>query len=352
MDDSTPARSGESRASWLRRSTEERASATRSFYNGNLAALPPDIAQRLCREIQADRTLAKHFELVVGRFLQVLGASVDYEVEGAEGRRVDWLARFDDGLASIEATLPSANSIVGETLRAAQRIVDLAVRLAPPGWFVMIRRVPRFEPNERLEPVRSLLRRRLASAPPATANARWTIKEDLDERGVLSIDLLARSDLTAPAAWGSSPAVGFRDNTSEVVVRAIHDKRDQVRGAHRPVLIALCTDGFGPHQVDAFDDALFGHADWSQEAGGTRLADGAFRPTPVGKEPTFAGALVFANLGMVDGPDPTLYMHPRYRGPLPGGLAGLRRRYVTDGRVEESSPLRVGLLGEIGWPRG
>ena len=352
VDDPTPGRNGESRAAWLRRSTWDRAAETREFYNRNLAALPVDIAKRLCRELHADRTLAKHFELVVGRFLQLLGASVEYEVEGVEGRRVDWLGRFDDGTVSVEATLPIANGVVGDTVRASQRIVDLAVRLAPPGWYVMIHRVPQFGPNESLRPLRARLRERYAAVPSPVPDARWTIEEDLDLHGIFGIDLVARPEPSAPAIWGAGPAVGFGDDTSTVVTRAINGKRDQVRGAVRPVLIALCTDGFGSYEVDKFDVALLGHTVWQQWNGDTRFEpDGAFRPTPVGKEPTFAGALVFASLGMRGGPDPILYLHPRYRGVLPAALATLRRRYAGEREVAESPPARDGILDGLGWPR-
>src|SRR6266540_46077 len=93
--DPTPARADESRLAWLARSTWSRAVATRAFYNSNLAALPPEIAQHLCTELRRDRSEAKYFELVVGRFLQILGAErLDYEVPGSEGRRVDWTAQF------------------------------------------------------------------------------------------------------------------------------------------------------------------------------------------------------------------------------------------------------------------
>src|SRR5687768_3788168 len=101
--DPTPERSRESTSAFLRRSTWQGAVEMRSFYNRNLSELPVVARERLCRDLHKDRTLSKHFELVVGRFLQVLGAtSIEYEAQDTSGRSVDWLAEFDDGRVSVE----------------------------------------------------------------------------------------------------------------------------------------------------------------------------------------------------------------------------------------------------------
>lgn len=95
-DDPTVGRERETRGAFLRRSTWERARDMRRFYNENLAALPPEAAAKLCRALHRDRTEATHFELVVGRLLQILGAEVEYEAPGKQGRKVDWLAHFQE----------------------------------------------------------------------------------------------------------------------------------------------------------------------------------------------------------------------------------------------------------------
>jgi hypothetical protein len=351
VEDPTEGPNGESREAWLGRSTSDLAVKTREFYNRNLAALPLDIGRRLCREIHADRGLAKHFELVVGRCLQLLGASVEYEVPGAEGRRVDWLAQFDDGSVSVEATLPITNAVVGDTFKASQRIVDLAVQLAPRGYGVSVSLVPRIGQSDSLRPLRAVLTKAFAAVPPAASDAHWTLTEDLDPHGLLRIHLYGRSDPSAAAAWSSGPGVGFRDDTSIVIARAIDGKRDQVRGAAKPVLIALGTSGYGGHDVEQFDKALLGHPTWSQDTGGFQFElTGAFRPTPVGKEPTIAGALVFGAVAS-GGKDPILYLHPRFRGDLPAAIVTLRRRYAGDREVEEIPPARDGILEGLEWPR-
>jgi hypothetical protein len=337
VDDPTPGRDREHRAAWLDRSTWGRAVEMRRFYNENLSALPPTIRDRLCRELKRDRTLAKHFELVVGRYLQLLGAQIDYEVPSPSGRRVDWVGHFPDGTVRVEATVPIANAVIGNTLAASARLVELAVRSAPRGWWVMVHAVPRFSANESLRSLRALLLERYATVPAPVLEARHEIEIDLDDRGDLRLALIARSPASEPAAYGGGPAVGFADDTHVVIQRAIDGKRRQVRDAPKPVLIALCTNGFGTHEVEKFDRALLGPT-------------GSFRPDPPGKEPTVAGALVFANLEMRGGPDPILYRHPRYQGPFPQALEGLRQRTATSDDVEDRPATREGTLAGLGWP--
>ena len=349
-DDPTDPVEGESRVSWLGRSTTSWATQLRAFYNRNLAALPLPVAERLCRELQVDRSLAKHFELVVGRFLQVLGAiELEYEIEGSEGSRVDWRAQFADGAVSVEATQPLVNAVVGETTRARRAAEAMAIREAPPGWLVWVRHVPAVGPNESLQPLRRVLRASYRSAPAATRGSKFTIDERIEEQRV-QITLIGSREPTAPARWGGGGAVAFRDDTSEVVAKAIDGKRRQARGAARPVLIALCTNGWGVSEVEEFDGALLGRLNWS-DSGALRFDHiGAFRPVPAGKDPTFAGALIFANLGMLGGPDPILYLHPRFRGTLPAAITGLRQRYARDDGIQEVDGIRTGLVATLGWP--
>ena len=51
-----------------------------------------------------------------------------------------------------------------------------------------------------------------------------------------------------------------------------------------------------------------------------------------GREPTWAGALVFLNVGFMGGPDPVLYLYLRFGGRLPEVLLALEKRSY-DARV-------------------
>jgi hypothetical protein len=288
--DPTSARRGERTGDWLARSTSVRAVDCRRFYNLNLAALPNDASTDLCGRLRRDRSQAAHFELVVGRLLQVLGAIVlRHEVAGTEGRAVDWTASFPDGTVSVEATAPAVNAVIGEEVKAADPVMDMLLDVAPLGWHPIVVSVPRFARNERLQWVRRQLAERLADLPNGAPGQEHEIRIEL-ENGVLEVALLRASDPTMRPTDVSGPIVGYLDNTSEVVHRAVAGKRRQVRGATKPVLAALYTAGFGSHEVDKIDIALFGRTVAHQGR-----SDLTFDPSGVfgrgAGDPTFGSAL-------------------------------------------------------------
>jgi len=280
--------------------------------------------------------------LVVGRFLKLLGAeSLEYEVPGSEGRQVDWLARFPDGPVSVEVTAPMANSVVGETIKARNAAIQMIVREAPPGWHVMVLSVPVFEPNESLRSLRKDVRALFDRVPQGSKDDRLEFHKDYDN-GSLQITLFGAAE-PGPARYGGGPGVGYIDDTSEVVHRAVQGKRLQARGAVKPVVAALFTGGFGRYEVEKFDIGLFGRT----------VHGGGFDPTGVfgsGHASAFAGALVFADLGLYGGSDPIFYLHPAYSGPLPRALGRIRRRELLGDRIEDRAGGVEGLVMQMGWP--
>jgi phenylpyruvate tautomerase PptA (4-oxalocrotonate tautomerase family) len=348
VDDPTPGAAGEPTWRFLARSTWTRAVELRRFYNENLATLSPAIAARLCRGLRRGPSQASHFELVVGRFLQALGAEqLEYEPVGSEGRHVDWLARFPDGHVSVEATAPAVNSVVGEELKASEPAIAIVLEEVPPGWWILAGRVP-WLGNQRRQWFRKRVRQLFADLPPAQHGATLDMEETFED-GRLDLTLFGQEDPSAPSRWGGGPAVGYFDDTSTVVHRAIEGKRAQARGAEKPVLAALYTGGFGSNEVEKFDIALFGRSvsDLSGEIIGFH-ATGVFGSGE--GEPTFAGALAFGGLGWRGGPDPIVYVHPRFTGSFPAAVASLRRRELTDRGIVETPAERDGLLQSLGWP--
>jgi hypothetical protein len=57
--------------------------------------------------------------------------------------------------------------------------------------------------------------------------------------------------------------------------------------------------------------------------------------------------LVFADLGFVRGPDPTLFIHPKFTGDLPTELDCLERRELTDAGVRVIPATEVGILERL-----
>ncbi len=107
--DERPARARESLEEFLTRSTWSRAGEIRAFYNDSLAALPGTAAAALRRRLGIGKGNEATFEMVVGRFLQLRGATdLAWEPE-LGGRQVDWRARFPDSTVHVEAMVPSYN---------------------------------------------------------------------------------------------------------------------------------------------------------------------------------------------------------------------------------------------------
>lgn len=348
--DPTPARRAESTPAWLARSTWIRAVACRRFYNHNLSALPADIAATLCRRLRHDASMATHFELVVGRFLQELGAlQLRHEVKGAEGMSVDWTAEFAEGGVAVEATAPVVNTAVGKATKDAGPLLELVSRMTPVGWHVVVLHAPPLASGERPSRIRRALADVFASLPQRPRPGLLREVSLTLSQGVLQLDLIAASDPELKTSDVSGPMVGYIDNMSEVVHRAVTGKRRQVRGAGMPVLAAVYTGGFGDHEIEKFDIALFGRTvvrqgsdeRWIDRSGAFGRGRG---------EPTFAGALVFAELGWRGGPDPVLYLHPRLTGGLPDAVMSLRRRTLTESEIVDFPAQRDGVLMRLGWP--
>ena len=346
--DPTPAQDGETTGQWLARSTWQRAGECRRFYNVNLGALPIEAATELCGRLRRERSQAAHFELVVGRFLQLIGAvDLRYEVTGSEGRSVDWTASFADGHVNVEATAPVVNSTIATTLTSARPVVELVVELAPRGWHPIVFSAPVLAKGDRRR-LRQWLTGQFAAMPPRTAD-RVELETELTN-GRFKIALLAASDPDFAPTQVSGPGVGYIDNTSAVVHRAVAGKRVQARGASGPTLAAIYTGGFGDHELEDFDIALFGRTVeyWGEDR---RSFDpsGVFG-SGVGP-PKLAGALAFAGLGWRGGPDPVLYLHPRFDGQLPRALLDLRLRELTAAGIVDVPARQDGRLMLLGWPK-
>ena len=82
--DNTFANSDEHMLDWLARSTLPRAKACRRFLKQNIAALPQDRQQYFQRDLR-EKWESSFFELIVGRTLQLLGASIEIELENSDG---------------------------------------------------------------------------------------------------------------------------------------------------------------------------------------------------------------------------------------------------------------------------
>ena len=101
--DNTWRRDNERPVDWLTRSTLPRAMTLREALNENLSRFEPKHAASLAKKLRADWK-SHYFELLVGRWLQELGADeVEVEPFGTNGTRIDYQARWIDGAVCVEA---------------------------------------------------------------------------------------------------------------------------------------------------------------------------------------------------------------------------------------------------------
>lgn len=347
--DGSAAYRGEPTIHWLARSTHPRAVAARRFFDKNLQALPAKHRAALHQALR-ERCHSAFFELIVGRTLQVLGATIEVEPGGASDVRVDFAARFSDGAVAVEAVSPVFGSDVAETTRRRNPLLDIIESESPPGVWVIVTSLPDIGPQDSRRPFKGAVRRLLAGAGDVGYDP-VEVSKELPE-GTLRLTLVKKGAGVPPGrSVGMEPALSTWDDTEPRVRRAVSRKRRQGREADVPALVAVHATGIAS-SYEEVDTALFGRevatVDETGRLLGTRFeADGAFAGGS--GDPTWAGALVFLNVGFMGGPDPVLYLHPRFGGRLPGALLALEKRSydARAGAIAVERPSATDVLGAL-----
>ncbi len=344
------------RIEWLRRSGVGRAVALRRFMNENLSALPHACALSLCRRFEKKWDKAAWFEMLVGRFLQLAGATVEYEPAGVGGLHVDFLAEFASATAFVEAVSPDYNRLGENRARYAEPLLDILNEEAPRGWWVLVHELPAQGPDDRRRVFRHAVRGMFADVPAEAATSDGLDMGVTLPNGRVAVTLRpGRPEHADPI--GMSPGPALIENDRERITTAVRGKRAQARAFHDqgPVLLAL--DAAWHTDIGDFDTAVFGGSYATLGPDG-KLGDTRFRPTGIfgrQKAAEFAAALVFPELGFVHARDPLLYMHPLYGGDLPPELDFLERRSMTAQGIRVASatgaPLleRLSLVSEADW---
>ena len=121
------------------------------------------------------------------------------------------------------------------------------------------------------------------------------------------------------------PVVSGMDDSESRIVKAVRNKRSQVRSSPAPAVLALHGGNMGA-DVETFDRALIGHS-WEriEFAGGRSFVtergfhtDGElYRRPDNSKPPTYAGVLALLDVGIFGIKNWAFYPHPRFEGTLP-----------------------------------
>jgi hypothetical protein len=342
------------RVEWLDRSTKPRARGIREYLNRTLTALPPDAAATLCHRLRHDPPFGRpYFELVVGRFLQILGAEVDHEPTGVGGRRVDWRGRFPDGsVVYVEATSPLYNQqSVRERLRR-EALIGVIEDEMPRGWWVIPRSLPPVGLHDSRQAFRravNLLLRDLPDPEGYSIENRLHITAPVGRSKVV-LELWPGDPVDSPIAMVAMGA-HYDDSALRVSVAA-RAKRHQARAfPGEAVLLAIDGPFLGP-DVEDFDSALLGRTvlEISLDSDATALAfkpDGALVTQRVAE---YAGVLAFGRVSVHGANEPILYRHPRFAGTLPPELLELRQRFLEGGLIAETPAVRTSIMAGLGFP--
>lgn len=307
-----------------------------------------DVLYRMLHE----RWHSAFFELIVGRTLQVLGATIEVEPGGASDTRIDFVARFPDTTVAVEAVSPVFDSEVSETAKCRNPLLDIVESESPPDVWVMVSSLPDLGPQDSKKRFRSTVRRLLAEAGDVTSSP-VDVAEELPE-GTVRLTLVKKgAGVSSGRSVGIEPALTTWDDTEQRVRRAIARKRRQGREAGVPALVAVHATGIAS-SYEEVDMALFGREVATMGPDGRLLgtrfeADGVFAGGS--GEPTWAAALAFLNVGFLGGPDPILYLHPRFWGRLPSALQTLEQKSYDAGvgRIDVQEPSKIHLLSELGF---
>jgi hypothetical protein len=315
--------------SWLSRSTNERARECRRFLNANLSCLPGDHAQKIRKDLES-RWESAFFELIVARTLQALGAEIAYEVPiASSGRKPDFHAAFPDVDITVEAVSPVFD---GEVLAKRKSHADLSrvvEELVPEGVSAWLRSLPDLGPSDSKKEFKAAARRLLQPPFDWTEDEPFVTREEELESGLLRITLHSRSP--GYPKISASPAYGGFSNSIQRILHAVGKKRDQVRGAGRPVVLAINASGMSSSFED-FDTALLGgETAFPDEEGRIlyqRFICNGDLSRSKSESPAFAGILGFVEVGFRSERDPVLWIHPRFHGWLPANLLRLEYRQL------------------------
>lgn len=349
VEDDSIARKDEGWFRWVMRATSEKGKACRVFLNAQFSKIPANWQPKLYHDLRSREWDSVLFELIVGRTMQILGASIEVEVAVADtNKRPDFLARFPDGLITIEATVPSINDSMSQQLSWNEDLIEIIETLTPPDWSVRVWRLPKLGPNDSKQQFKKIITDTVADLPPAhVTDDSIDIEVDFGKSGELSLTLVPqRNEKRAVTVRGVVSGV---DNTEQRIQAVVKRKKKQVKRTGTPVILAVRTDAFG--DLEDYDRALFGSTYERVGLTGRTIATGF---TPNGlfvkrrtEAPTYAGLLAYTAAAIPRVVDPVLYVHQGFEGVLPDALMNFEVRTLREDGVYIQPPRMKRILAEL-----
>lgn len=327
-EDDSIARRDEETFAWLGRSTSLKARECRRFLNHNIRAVPNDWQPKLHQHFQNRDWQSVFFELVVGRTLQILGASIEVEVPiVGTNKQPDFKAIFPDGTVTVEATAPELNRVIARKISANEDLIKIIEELIPDDWSVHAWRLPELGPNDSKRKFKETIRKIFAKLPPAASFEQGSIRIEADSLFDGELTLTLKPERRGRAVPVRGVASG-PDDAEQRIVAAVVRKKRQVKKTNTPVVLAISTSPAG--DLEDYDRALFGLTYEEVDLNGDLVSKG-FRPVGIfgqsrRQQPTIAAVLAYTEVGFPRAADPVLFLHPRFNGQLPEALMKLQVR--------------------------
>jgi hypothetical protein len=318
----------ETAVEWLGRSTAPNAKGIRRFLNHNLAHFPQERAQNLVQKLTWDFH-SYLFEIIVGRYLQVLDADVEPEPPGINGTHIDYRATFPDGdVVSVECVSKRFNKEAQETIEREGKMAQMLDDIGPIRWAVEFQRLPNAKSAAEFEPYVVEAQAFYTNLPEPTDSVQRSHFEWEGDFGVMELEAFPFPNGTRANHIGH--VVTYFDDSIKRLKYALTDpqKRKQAVGAVPPVFLAIDCPFHGPDAED-LDQALFGHMVDHRGFDPHVSVGTSFNPDGLlvnDKGIPFAGVLAFIRLTMLGGAEPVLYLNPYQRWKLPKALASHETR--------------------------
>lgn len=322
---------GEAPFEWFKRSTNKRAVLCREFLRNNIAKLPLELQENIFTHAES-RWESTFFEMFVARVLQELGADLEAEQVLSNGRRPDFTAHFKDLSIIVEAIAPIYNANAGNEIKNRNPLTNFIEAHIPNNWDIALFNLPPIGPaasqKEFKKVVLEMMEELNATEPTQELRLRKNLNSGFIEIWAIP---LAKTRKSKPKLIIEAPITTF-SNAEERIKHAYKKKKEQVKNAQYPVLLAIQGNPLFTDRED-FDCALLGHTS-SRLDQNLQIQEIGFKANgeltnnlSSNSQPKYAGVLVFLETGFLNCPAPILYLHPRFKGILPDELQKLEHRF-------------------------
>lgn len=345
--DNTFAENNETTFEWLNRSTLDRAAEIRRFLNENLNQLPKNVSLKIFKGLE-HQWINSLFELIVARYLQILGGKLSYEQPNKDGRKPDFKARFDDYTLIVEATAPEFDISLSEEEKYDAQVIRIIEERIPSDWCVLLDTIPKYGPSESKSNLKLAIEELFSNLPDNDDNYPYEVQKRLPQ-GFLTLTIFPGQEYEKSIIGG--PTYSTWCDTKQRIKRAIKKKRSQVRGSKNPVILAVLASGISSDFID-FNQVVFGletaYLGFDRKPYKVEFnANGEFAKGQ--GTPTYAGLMAFTKLTPFGCRGPILYIHPRFGGNLPSQFDKIEQRILTIDGIKIKEPNSHDVHNELSW---